>query len=211
MHHLSIWPWCFVLTHITTCWLLCIHYSPFLTWKTSHFGHYRPQSFPLPIPTTHLSATFFFLVFLPYIAPLHPRWNDKAQILSFYQPSSYHARHHTQSLILLFFSFCHKPAIIDPATRHRSEYAPYCNHSFVSYSTFFCSGLSCRHSLLHLSLDLICTHWKQYKPKKIQILINHSITNSTCCHCASTSALFPITVSYRMASWNHFWWGFSEQ
>lgn len=109
------------------------------------------------------------------------------------------------------FSFCYKPAIIDPATRLRSEYAPYRNHSFVSYSTFFCSGLSCRHSLLHLSLDLICTHWKQFKPKKIQILINHSITNSTCCHCASTSALFPITVSYRMASWNHFWWGFSEQ
>lgn len=119
-------------------------------------------------PNHPLICHFLFLgfFFLPYIAPLHPRWNYKAQILSFYQPSSYHARHHTQSLILIFFSFCHKPAIIDPATRHRSEYAPYRNHSFVSYSTFFCSGLSCRHSLLHLSLDLICTHWKQYKPKK---------------------------------------------
>lgn len=116
-----------------------------------------------PLICHFLILVFFF--FLPYIAPLHLRWNDKAQILSFYQPSSDHARHHTLSLILLFFSFRHKPAIIDPATRHGSEYVPYSNHSFVSHSTFFCSGLSCRHSLLHLSLDLICTYWKQYEPK----------------------------------------------
>lgn len=146
-------------------------HAGFCAFITLHFWHERYLTLditdlsPLPCrsqPPTYLPLSFSW-VFLPCLLCIL----DETTKLRFFPSISHPAIMHviTQSLILLFFSFCHKPAIIDPATRHRSEYAPYRNHSFVSYSTFFCSGLSCRHSLLHLSLDLICTYWKQYEPK----------------------------------------------